>query len=151
MPNELPTPIPTPGFLELAAENAVLREEVETLEGDYPKWVSFSESGTPLPNTVEEFNGLPEPWRRQVATAHPTLLDDLINKNTIVAQAQAVADLDAWRRQRLIELECPVQSSEEFAALPAEEREELALTLTEEQRDVLLGVAKPEHFDEGYI
>jgi hypothetical protein len=90
-----------------------------------------------LPETLEQYRALPAAHRRQLAQHHPQHVAALTQVEELLDQA---AHQDRRKQQRQEELAglC-VDSPESFAALSAQERAHLALTLTRRQRLALLG------------
>jgi len=125
--------------LDALARLAALRREAAYLEAEIPHHVPYA--GRP-PSDLETFNTLPEPWRRQLQAEHPGLFDDLMTKQRI---ANELAEHDR-QAERVAEImaDLPVRSRAEFDGLAPQRRAELAAAMTQEQREALAGIVRPD-------
>lgn len=128
------------GDLRLLAENLRLRREVEALQAEtIPTFCPYT---GPAPRTLEDLQALPAPWREKALAAMPPAEARALDARSGLLRDLAEQDrLAAERRRALADL--PVQTIEEFNALPAAKRAALAHAMTGRQRRVLTGGADP--------
>ncbi len=122
--------------LALAAENAALRQEIDSVEVQIPNYTPYA---GPLPESVEAFKKLPKPWREQLARENPGLLDDLMNRQIIKEQMADMNKVEAKTKAKIAQVlkEVPFKTWAEYEALPA--KEQARWQLTTEQRRALVG------------
>ncbi len=126
--------VPTAGPLELQAENILLQRETQMLQELLPHLVPFD---GPLPESLEQFGDLPEPYRRQIAAENPEHIEALGQVAQLLRQAESQDRREADRVAALAGL--PVDSVEQFAALNEDQRRELAFAMNSRQRRALCG------------
>lgn len=100
-----------------------------------------------LPETLEQYRALPAAHQRQLAREHPQHVTGLAQVQELLEQSAAHDRRQERQRAELAGL--PVDSPEAFAALGAQERAHLAMTLTRRQRLALCG--QPPQEEEGYL
>jgi len=137
--------VPTAGPLELQAENILLQRETRMLQDLLPELVPYE---GPLPESLEQYAELPEPYRRQIAAEHPEHIEALGQVSQLLAQAEAQDRREASRLAALAGL--PVDSNAQFAELDEDGRRELAFAMDSRQRRALCGIS-PEADDGAYL
>ncbi|NQU75847.1 MAG: hypothetical protein HQ546_05985 [Planctomycetes bacterium] len=136
---------PTAGPLQLQAENILLEREAKMLTELIPHLVPYE---GPLPQTLEQFNQLPAPNRRQLARENYEHIETLRHVDQLLQQA---LEHDRQEARRLATLEgLPVRTQEEFMALDDNRRQELAMGMTKQQRLALCGET-PNLADDAYL
>ncbi len=131
---------------KLLAEGLELRQELERVEGLYPRLVPFTGA---LPKTLEELENLPAPWQQQLTREHPEHLRDLTARERLKALAQAADEREARRREVLKDLS--VQTAADFNALDPGERRKLVMAMTPEQRRAMAGLDPADKKPLGYL
>ena len=127
------------------AELAKTRHEIARVQAKIPEYVPYS---GPIPNTLDKFNALPEPWRRQLSLENSGLVLDLMNRDKVAARIRAHDADQAARREALKGL--PFTTVEEFNSMSARERSDWSERMSDEQRRVLAG-EKPRPAAEGGV
>ncbi len=139
---------PAAGPMELQAENIVLRRETETLRQQLPEVVPYD---GPLPETLAAFGALPAAHQRQVLTRQPEHVRRLRELDALLREADRRASREAERRAALGDAD--VSTPEQLAALPAEQRRQVVLKMTPQQRRALLGLpdGRDDRRRQGYL
>jgi hypothetical protein len=136
---------PAAGPIQLQAENILLGREAKMLGELVPHLTPYEGA---LPESLEAFEALPEPHRRQIAINQSEHVEKLRQVDQLLRQA---SERDRREAQRLAGLEgLSVRSTDEFMQLDEQQRRELSMQLTRSQRLALCGET-PREQDEAYL
>ena len=129
------------------AERIVLTRQLAETNELIPRHTRLEDAA--LPATWIEYESLPEPWRNQVASEHPELIRDMHARRVIEAALAESSKVETARLKRLEGF--PVKTMAELEKLPADEKEELAFSMTADQRDALAGIPGAPDPAEGWL
>ena len=119
--------------IDLIAENAVLESEIQRLKDLVPQVTPYVGK---LPATWQDFEALPDPWRRQLYREHQGEMEDLRTQEKLLLAHREEDARQARVAQALGDL--PFRNVDEFNALAPEARRDFMRTMTPRQRQVLV-------------
>ncbi len=127
------------------AQAILLEREIRMLQELLAELTPYSGE---LPNSLEQYQQLPQAHQRQLAAAHPQHIGDLFQVEELLAQATENDRQKEQQKQQLAGLEVDIAAA--FDALDPSQRASVAMTFTRGQRFALYGDA-PTRSDGGYL